>query len=798
MGSIKPSGTRPNLGRICMLAVMMVAGLAAYTIPYGFALDGAMTDTMPYMDDAKPSQARFDVDSIESRVQATVVDALRMYWTEGTAAFDMITPTETVRGDITYPFILNATTLEGVAYGAFPVELIGVVADTLDHADRHAGHILEDLERDGGTWVEYMATNPANGLVQPKRTWLYLHDGYVFGAGHYLTESRVKYVAEEAVQLYESKGQEAFAIITPEEALLDIDLYAFVFNATTLQTVAHGALPDRLGHIPYSIINTGDRPIESILADLERDGSTWTEYVFTNPATETKQLKRSWLYLYDGYIFSVGYYVQDSRVQSLVEEAVLLYKDMGREAFGVITPDAASPLVLQSAFVLDVETLETVAHGLFPNLVGTTDRHITAADRSADRIIEELNSKEGVWTWWMSQNPATRTDQLTRTYLSLHDGYIFGAGYSLPDSRVQSMIDEAIYTYRNDPGNAFDVITSGEINRLDIYPTARNTTHILAHGTLPNAVGPLPQLQLAESQAVIWKKLREGDGTLWSQFVFFSAYTGTDQIKRGWQVLHDGYSFASAYTVADADVRSVVDYAVFIYEYNKDNDAWVDIITPEEPVTTDDNYPFVFNATTLQTVAHGAFPDRLGLIPYSIINTGDRPIESILADLERDGSTWTEYVFTNPSTGTEQPKRAYLQMRDGLVFASGYYILDSQSRAIVLGHVLDYNNFGEASLAGISIPEVAVSTYAFVVDPETGSVRAQNADPDLLDMSDWEAITMVLPADDLLEELETETGAWADYTLANPVTGEVENKRAWLIGHDGLVFGSGYYASDLP
>lgn len=34
------------------------------------------------------------------------------------------------------------------------------------------------------------------------------------------------------------------------------------------------------------------------------------------------------------------------------------------------------------------------------------------------------------------------------------------------------------------------------------------------------------------------------------------------------------------------------------------------------------------------------------------------------------------------------------------------------------------------------------------------------------------------------------------YTLTNPETGETEDKRAWLILNDGLIFGSGYYASD--
>ena len=727
------------------------------------------------------------------------MEALRLYWNDGTAAFDTIMPRDALDTDTIYPFILDADTLETVAHGAFP-DLLGVIADTLESADRPIGHIMADLERDGGTWVEYMSTNPANGLIQPKRSYLYLYDGYIFGSGHYLSESEVKYVVEGAVQLYESKGQDAFDIITPEETLLTTELYPFIFNGTTLKTVAHGAIPDRLGHVPYSILNTGDRPVEEIMADLERDGGTWVEYVFTNPATETKQLKRSWLYLYDGYIFSAGYYIQDSRAQSLVAEALILYRADGEGAFDTITPEVADPLALQSSFVLDETTLEVVAHGLQPDLVGTIDPYLAEADRSLERIMEELRSTEGIWVWYMAQNPSTQTDQLTHTYLSLYDGYIFGAGYSLPDSRIQSVVDEAIYTYRNDPESGFEVITSGTLNRVGIYPLVRNTTHILAHGTLPYIIGPLPDVQVARSYEGTWNAAVEGGGTVWSQYSFVNPYTGTDQIKRAWLALHDGYLFGSTYNVPDADTQSVVDYATFVYESNKENDAWIDIITPEETIITDDLYPFVIDAASWTRLADGVVPDRVGKAE-TILDTADRSVEDVLADLEVNGATWVTYPFHNPSTGTEQLKRTYLQMRDGLVFGSGYYILDSQVQAIAYNQILEYDHAGrDAAFADINtISGEPVSTYVFVVDPVTGTVHAQNVNPDLIGAaSDWDAINSDLPVTDILKQASAENGAWASYTHTNPVTGETESKRTWLIIHDGLVFGSGYYTTDIP
>ena len=778
-------------------ALLMAAVLAACAVPYGFAshaVSAGEEDAMSSMDGMAPP--RFDTDDIDSRTTAAVVEALLLYRSEGADAFEMISPEENIRTAKPYPFVLNATTLETVANGAY-AEFSGVVEDTLTSADRPVDSILADLARGGGAWVEYMASNPDTGTVQPKRSWLYLNDGYIFGSGHYLPESRVKHVVEDAVQLHESRGMEAFEIITFGDIRYSGELYPIVFDADSLETVAHGAIPDRLGHVPYAILNTGDRSIESIREDLARDGGTWVEYVFTNPDTNTKQLKRTWLYQYGDYIYGSGYYIQDQRAQSQVDTALLLYASQGEDAFGMITPGAALELAAMHPFVLDSATFEMVAHGSQPGRVGQVFDDLMAADKSPERIVAELREEGGIWVAYMSESVDTNTRQLTRAYLSMQDGYIFGSGYSFPDSRIQSMVDEAIYTYRSDPSAGFEVISSGALNRVDIYPAVRNATHILAHGTLPHIVGPLPPVQLARSYDDLQAAANSGDGTAWSQFSFVSPYTKTDQIKRGLLSLYDGHFFASTYSVQDGDTRSTVDYAMFIYESNKEDDAWKDIITPAEPVITDEIYPFVMNATTWETEAHGVFPDRVGLTPTSIQTTSLRPFEAVQADLDDNGRTWVTYIFLNPDTGTHQYKRTYLEVRDGLIFAAGYYILDSQAQTIAFNQILEYKKDRDAAFARINvIPEDPISTYFFAVDPETGTVQAQNVDPSLIGMSDWDAITSALPVSDVLEELEAEPGAWVSYQLNNPATGELEGKRTWLIMHDGLVFGSGYYSSD--
>lgn len=789
--------------RLAVVAAVAVSALA------GLAPHSAYSETMDSME-ASAAQLRFDIESIESRAQAAVLSAVILYESErggGTDAFDLISPDTQQTGEI-YAFVLDAETFETVANGAFS-DLHGVVLDTITFADRPVDDILSDLSLNEVTWVEYMASNPNTNSVQLKRSWLYLHDGYIFGSGYYVPESNMQTVVDDAVSLFESEGRAAFNAITPETAVQSDALYPFVLNFTTSETVAHGAYPHLLGAVPASSLHRADRPWSDIQEDLLTNKGTWASYVFTNPDTETRQLKRAWLYLQDGFIFASGYYLQDSRVQSLVDEAIHLYKSQGAGAFDVITPDPGDELhAFTHSFVLDAETLELMAHSGLPDRVGTTDYHLTKADRSLYQIRDELGREGGVWAAYISANPNTRTDQLTRTYLSEYDGYIFAAGYYYPDSRLQSRIDESIYAYRATGPAAFETISTSSFAD-GITQLVRNGTHVLARAFGSGApaqpqVGPIPladlnlNIQAARSLESNYNAAREGDGIATASIFSYSSITRSEQILQVYGSFYDGFVFSGTYIVADADAQSVVDYALRIYESNKENDAWVDIITPSDPIVTDAIYPFVLNATTWEAVAHGVLPDRIGVRAVSIINTSIEPFEDVLADLEDDGTAWVTYSFLNPGTGTSQTKRTWLVERDGYIFAAGYYLSDARIQAIAYRGTLTYDAVGTHAALAIfnNLPDEPDPLYTFVVDSDTGTVVAQGADPSILGpASEWEVALASEPG--LLNVLKAENGEFVTYQFVNPRTGEMESKRTWLTMHDGYVFGVGYYASDV-
>ena len=418
------------------------------------------------------------------------------------------------------------------------------------------------------------------------------------------------------------------------------------------------------------------------------------------------------------------------------------------------------------------------------------------------------SEREGsLWVTYTFHNPATGIEQIKRSYLELHDGLVFGSGYYTLDSQVQSTLHGRILLYERDGLSA----ALASINTIPPEPFTSyafvvdpQTGSTLAQNVDPRLIGGTPDwdaiTSVLSAQYVV-DGISRGVGT-WVAYTHTNPVTGQEEIKRAWLVLHRGLVFGVGHYSSDipeADVRFAVSNAIRVYEANKANDAWVGIITPDAPIATDALYPFVIDAATWTRLADGVVPARVGQ-PETILDTSGRSVADVLAELEREGSLWITYIFHNPATDVEQIKRSYLQLRDGLVFGSGYYTVDSSVQSKVYGNILQYQRDGQsAALASINtVPPAPVSTYGFVVDPQTGSTLAQSVDPGLIGGTpDWDAIVAALPAQDIMDKISRGVGTWVDYTQTNPVTGQEEIKRAWLVMHDGLVFGSGYYLSDI-
>ena len=110
----------------------------------------------------------------------------------------------------------------------------------------------------------------------------------------------------------------------------------------------------------------------------------------------------------------------------------------------------------------------------------------------------------------------------------------------------------------------------------------------------------------------------------------------------------------------------------------------------------------------------------------------------------------------------------------------------------------------DATLAHYNRPEsIDGQWYVFIAD-ENKTVVAHAAVPDLVGKHASQVLgPNSYPSGSALAASATESGAWFDYTYANPASAVVETKHSWVIIHDGLIFGSGWYEpgpskSDAP
>lgn len=320
-----------------------------------------------------------------------------------------------------YPFVLDPHTRTVVAHGALP-ERVGDRSTLFSEgADRPADAILSDLLEGGegtGVWLEYLFFDVNLNTDQLKRSWMVLHDGLVFGAGHYYSaELRVKHEVDKAIFMYDYQKDLAFDYIN-SLAEVPYTYYVVVIDIKSAEVRAHGAFPDDTVGAKVSQSREG-------LTDLEYGNAFWLFVQNKNPMTGLIDQKRVWTVAHDGHYFSSGYYYHaEDKAKFIVDRTVELYQELGREGvFAQInameSDDPTYP------FIIDLPNNKTRAHGAYPDYVGLDPILITTDSEN----VANLLANSTAWVDYIFENP--RTDELEhkRTYQRLYDGHIFGSGF---------------------------------------------------------------------------------------------------------------------------------------------------------------------------------------------------------------------------------------------------------------------------------------------------------------------------------------------------------------------------------
>ena len=200
--------------------------------------------------------------------------------------------------------------------------------------------------------------------------------------------------------------------------------------------------------------------------------------------------------------------------------------------------------------------------------------------------------------------------------------------------------------------------------------------------------------------------------------------------------------------------------------------------------------------------AHAANPALVNRPAAAAVGPHNYPAgEAVIAVADEDGA-WFSYTFPNPASGTVEAKHSWMVAHDGLTFGSGWYerapgkadapayTRDFVTRAIDLYTALGRERTVEYYNTAASVDG---QWYVFIID-ENQTMRAHAANPALVGRPASEAVgPQNYPAGEAVVGVADEDGAWFSYTFPNPASGTVEAKHSWMVAHDGLTFGSGWY-----
>ena len=290
----------------------------------------------------------------------------------------------------------------------------------------------------------------------------------------------------------------------------------------------------------------------------------------------------------------------------------------------------------------------------------------------------------------------------------------------------------------------------------------------------------------------------------WFDYTFTNLATGSVETKHSWMVIHDGITFGSGWyeegprkTDAPAYTEAVVQQAINLYEAVGLEDTVAYYNTGESV----DGQWYVFMIDEYGTVIAHANPALVGQPVDDVLGPNNYPTGAAVAASADENGAWFDYTFTNLATGSVETKHSWMVIHDGITFGSGWYEegprktdAPAYTEAVVQQAINLYEAVGlEDTVAYYNTGEsVDGQWYVFMMD-EYGTVIA-HANPALVGQ----------PVDDVLgpnnyptgaavAASADENGAWFDYTFTNLATGSVETKHSWMVIHDGITFGSGWY-----
>lgn len=634
-----------------------------------------------------------------------------------------------------------------------------------------------------------------------------------------------KSFVESAISRYETTGRAAAVAYynTPES--MNGQWYVFIIDEGDT-IISHAANPDNVG-VDIKDINSADGwPTGRAISRLASPKGEWLTYHFDNPASGEIEQKHSWLVRHKGLIFGSGWYekVPDrvsepgAYTRMVVNRAVQLHKALGSEAASAYYDSRRS--VDGAWYVFAIRNGRIIVHPTVPSnkgmsMTGPLGTDIRGKDFGAEMLAADEN---GAWVEYVYLNPDDdNKHERKHSWVVRHDGVIYGSGWYetsvdfQADSAAftQAYVEEAMRRYAEDPEAALEYYNSQEsvVGDWYMFIIDRNDL-VVANGNVPTRVGGDIKARVAPNgypHGRVIAAAADEDGE-WVTYVLESPTTEDARVKRSWLVRRDGVTFGSGwYEPAPSKTsdpagytKLYVEQAVQMYETLGEQEA-VAYYNSQESI--DGDWYASIIGTNNRMAAHPD-PALRGTPASAIVDSNGYPVGQLLRAVT-DKGLWIEYDYTKPSGGIGA-KHTWLVRRDGRVFSSGWYEAapsKTSEPGAFTKRFIDkalqlYNLAGRDAAFRYynSRSSVDGEWYMFVIE-RTGNIIVQGANPSLRGQSIRGPLGTDPTGKNFGAEIlaATAEGMWVEYEFDNPTTRQSGHKRSWVLLHDRLIFGSGWY-----
>ena len=287
--------------------------------------------------------------------------------------------------------------------------------------------------------------------------------------------------------------------------------------------------------------------------------------------------------------------------------------------------------------------------------------------------------------------------------------------------------------------------------------------------------------------------------------------TKQEEPRRNFVVLHDGLVFYASHSVLVEDVaKSTQEYVNrAIAKYDSDGLQATIAYYDSQDSLEGQFYLFLIGADDLY-LAHPIFPHLKGTDIKDVVGSDGQRLGEEIAQATEEG-IWVEYLWPHPVTRREQQKVTWAVRHDGLIFVSGYYVGNPETRVPPWQDVADperytvdyvnraiekYERDGLESMLNYynSVASFEGQWYLFATDendiyhvhPLVSGLIGTDI-KDVVGSDGYELGKALAAARDRGE------GVWVEYLWPHPVTLQEVPKKGYAVRHDGMLFASGYY-----